>query len=133
MIQIAQRGTSRRWSESKLANVKPLVRILKENAHPVEPGWTEEEKANLKTLVESNTSRGASGAWRVHRWQLECFSLVLGETKDQNHVSGQWYNDWPIDISVESPIFRWLRDTLLPMFVNKPAEYPKPDEDEASN
>jgi len=29
--------------------------------------------------------------------------------------------------------FRCLRDTFLPMLVNKPAEYPEPDEDKASN
>jgi len=32
MIQIAKPWTIRRWSESKLANGKPLVRIPKENA-----------------------------------------------------------------------------------------------------
>jgi len=31
------------------------------------------------------------------------------------------------------PIVQWLRDTFLPMLVNESAEYPKPDEDEASN
>jgi hypothetical protein len=133
MIQIAKPWTIRRWSESKLANGKPLVRIPKENAHLVDLEWTEEEQAKLKTLVERYTSRGASGAWRVHRWRLACFSLVLGDTEDRNDVSGQWYNDWPLDTWVDSPIFRWLRDTFLPMLVNEPAEYPEPDEDEASN
>jgi len=133
MIQIAKPWTIRRWSESKLANGKPLLRIPKENAHLVDLEWTEEEQAKLKTLVERYTSRGASGAWRVHRWRLECFSLVLGVTEDRNDVSGQWYNEWPLDTWVDSPIFLWLRDTFLPMLVKEPAEYPEPDEDEASN
>jgi hypothetical protein len=133
MIQIAKPWTIRRWSESKLANGKPLVRIPKENAHLVDLEWTEDEQAKLKTLVERYTSRGASGAWRVHRWRLACFSLVLGDTEDRNDVSGQWYNEWPLDTWVDSPIFRWLRDTFLPMLVKEPAEYPEPDEDEASN
>jgi hypothetical protein len=30
-------------------------------------------------------------------------------------------------------MFRWLRDTFLPMLVKEPAEYPEHDEDEASN
>jgi hypothetical protein len=66
MIQIAKPWTIRRWSESKLANGKPLGQIQKENAHLVDLEWTEEEQAELKTLVERYTSRGASGAWRVH-------------------------------------------------------------------
>jgi len=70
MIQIAKPWTIRRWSESKLANGKPLVRIPKENAHLVDLEWTEEEQAKLKTLVERFTSQGASGVWRVHRWWL---------------------------------------------------------------
>jgi len=90
MIQIAKPWTIRRWSESELANGKPLVRIPKENAHLVDLEWTEEEQTKLKTLVERYTSRGASGAWRVHRWHLACFSLVLGDTEDRNDVSGQW-------------------------------------------
>jgi len=133
MIQTAKPWTIRRWSESKLANGTPLVRIPKENAHLVDLEWTEEEQAKLKTLVERYTSRGASGAWRVHRWHLACFSLVLGDTEDRNDVSGQWYNEWPLDTWVDSPIFRWLRDTFLPMLVKESAEYPEPDEDEASN
>jgi hypothetical protein len=66
IIQIAKPWTIRRWSESKLANGKPLVPILMENAHLVDLEWTEDEQAELKSLVEGYTSRGASGAWRVH-------------------------------------------------------------------
>ena len=35
-------------------------------------------QAALKTLVDRYT---ASGAWRVHRWRLACFSLILGDTE----------------------------------------------------
>jgi len=42
-------------SESQLANGKPFVHILKENAHLIELEWTEEEQAQLKTLVERYT------------------------------------------------------------------------------
>jgi hypothetical protein len=34
---------------------------------------------------------------------------------------------------VDSPTFRWLRGIFLPILVNESAEYPEPDEDEASN
>ena len=105
MIQIAKPQTIRRWSESKLANGKPLVRIPKENAHLLDLEWTDDEEAQLNTVVEGYTSRGASGAWRVHRWRLACFSLVLGDTEDWNDVSGPWYNEWPLDTWVDSPIF----------------------------
>jgi len=88
-IQIAKPWMIRRWSESKLTNGKPLLRIPKENAHRVDLECTEDKQAKLKTLVERFTSWGASGAWRVHRWRLASFSLVLGDTEDQNDVSGQ--------------------------------------------
>jgi len=67
MIQIAKPWTIRRWSDSKLADGNPLIWIPKQNAHLVDLEWTEAEKAHLKTLVERYTSRGSSGAWRVHR------------------------------------------------------------------
>jgi len=65
-IQIAYPWTIRRWSKSNFANRKPLVRIRKENAHFVDLECTEVEQAKLKIVVERYTSRGASGAWRVH-------------------------------------------------------------------
>jgi hypothetical protein len=132
-IQIANLWTIRRWSESKLANGNPLVQIPKENAHLVDLQLTEDEQAKLKSLVERYTSRGASGAWRVHLWRLASFSLVLGDTENRNDILGQWYNEWPLDTWVDSPIFRWLRDTFLPMLLNESAEYPEPDEHKASN
>jgi len=130
VIQIAKPWTIWRWSESKLANRKPLVRIPIKNVHLIDLEWTEDEQAKLNTLVERYTLRGASGAWRVHRWPLACFSLVLGDTEDRNDVSGQWYDEWPPNTWVDSPIFRWLRETFLPMLVNEHAEYPENDEDD---
>ena len=132
-IQIAKPCTIRRWSESNLTNGKPLVPLPKENAHLVDLEWTEDEQAKLKTLVERYTSWVASGACRVHRRRLPCFSLVLGNTEDQYDISGQWYNEWPLDTWVDSPIYRWLRDTFLPMLVNEYAEHPEHDKDDASN
>ena len=85
------------------------------------------------TVVERYTSQCTLGASRVHRWWLACFLLALGDTEDWNNVSGHWYNEWPLNTGVDSPIFRWLGDTFLPMLVNAPAEYPKPDEGEASH
>jgi hypothetical protein len=59
--------------------------------------------------------------------------LVLGVTEDWNDVAGQCYIESQLDTSVDSPIFRWLGDTFLPMLVNKSTDYPEPDEDEAAN
>lgn len=70
MIQIAMPWTIKRWVESKLVNGKPLVQILNDNAPIIVPQSTDVEEAKLKTLVERSTSWGASGVWRVHRWQL---------------------------------------------------------------
>jgi hypothetical protein len=52
VIQIANPWTIGRWSESKLANLKLLVPIRKENAQLVDFEWTAEGQAKLKTLVE---------------------------------------------------------------------------------
>jgi len=132
MIQIAKSWTIRRWSESKLAKGIPLVWMPKEKAHLIDLEWTENKQANLKTLVERYTSRGASGARRVHRWWLACFSLVLVDTEDRNDVSGLWYDAWPLDTWEESLISRWLRETFLPILMKDPAEYPEPDQDDES-
>jgi len=105
MIQIAKPCMIRRWSESQLPNWKPLLRMPKENAHLVDLEWNEDDQARVKTLVERYTSPGASGAWKVYRWRLACFSLVLGDTKDRDDVSGQLYNEWPLDTWVDSLIF----------------------------
>jgi len=54
---------------------------------------------------------------------------VLGDTKDRNDISGQWYDEWALDTLVDSPIFGWLRETFLAMLFNEHVEYPKPDGD----
>jgi len=64
---------------------------------------------------------------------MACFLLQLGNTEDRNDVSGQWYNEWPLNTWVHSPLFRWLTDTLLPMLVKEHVAYPEPDKDEGSN
>jgi hypothetical protein len=91
MIQISKLCTIRRWSDSKHMNGKPVVRLVQRNTHLVDLKWTEEEQATLKTLVERYTSQGASGVWRVHRWRLACFSLVLEDNMNRNEVSVKWY------------------------------------------
>jgi len=55
MIQIAKPWMIRRWSESKLANGKRLVRIPKANTHLTDFAWIEDEDAKLKALVERYT------------------------------------------------------------------------------
>jgi hypothetical protein len=90
MIRIAEPWTMRRWSESKLADGKLLVRLPMENAHIVDLEWTEEEQAKPMTLAGSYTLQGATGAWRVHKWRLAWYSLVLGDTEDQYDISAQW-------------------------------------------
>jgi len=79
-----------------------------------------------------STLQGALGAWRVHRWRLACFSLVLWDTMDCKDISGQWNYEWPLDTWVDFPIFRWQRETFQPMLVNDPAAYPGPDNDDES-
>jgi hypothetical protein len=52
MIQILKPSTIRRWSESKLGNRNPLLRIPTENAHLVDLESTEDEQPKLQALVE---------------------------------------------------------------------------------
>jgi len=87
-MQFAKPRTMRRWSEWTLAIGKPLVQIPKENAHFIDVKWTEDEQAELKALMEGNAAQGDSGAWRVHRCRLACFSLVLGDMENWKDVSG---------------------------------------------
>ena len=84
------------------------------------------------TLAERYTLPGASGAWTFHRWRLACSSCVFGDTEDRTDVSGQWHTEWRLSIWVEALIFRWLRETFWPMLIREPAEYPEPDQDDAS-
>ena len=57
---------------------------------------------------------------------------MLGDTEDRNNVSGKWHDDWPLDTWVDSPIFERLRDSFVERLVKEPAEYPEPDQDDAS-
>jgi len=55
MMKIAKSWMIRRWSESKLANGKPLLQKPKENAHIIDLEWTEYEQPKLKAVVEKYT------------------------------------------------------------------------------
>lgn len=68
----------------------------------------------------------------MERWQPASCTSDLGDAEDCNEVSGQWYNEWPLAAWGDSPIFRWLIETFLPTFVNIPAEYPEPEDDDTS-
>ena len=83
-------------------------------------------------MVERYTSQGASGAWIIYRWHLACSSIVVGDIEDRNGDSGQWHNEWLLNGWVESLILQWLRETFLPFLVKEPAEYPEPDQVNAS-
>jgi len=52
IIHIAKPRMIRRWSESKLANGRPVAPIQQENAHLIDFDWTEDKEVTLKTLVE---------------------------------------------------------------------------------
>ena len=57
---------------------------------------------------------------------------MLGDTEDCNDVSGQWYDERPLDTQVDSPICRWLRETYLPIHVKEHAEYTETYQDNES-
>ena len=131
--QISKHWTNRRWLESPLATEQPLVRLLKENAHLIDLKWSAVEQTTLKMLVQRYTSQGGSGAWRVHIWWPPCVLLVLGDTEHHNNLSGQWYDEWPINTWVDCPMFQWLREILMPILINESVEYREPEQEEASS
>ncbi|KAF8536335.1 hypothetical protein BDD12DRAFT_890450 [Trichophaea hybrida] len=108
IIRIAKPWTLRRWSESKLANGEPLVKMPKAKEHIVNLTWTTAEQQNLQQHVNRYMSQGEGGVYWVHRWRLGWFSLVLGNTEDKN-VRGEWIQSWSeIDDLSEPLLFRWL-------------------------
>jgi len=119
MIQIAKRWTIKQWYESKLASTKPVNLMRNANAPLIDVDSSEERLANLTTQVERYSSRGALGAWRVDRWWLVYFSLMLGDTEHYYHICGQFYCKWPLDTWLAFQMFRWLRVAFLPMLVNE--------------
>ena len=75
--------------------------------------WTAEEQERLATTVgrlQQQTLTEEHGVrWRVHRWQLACFSFPLEEEGD-HHDDGKrkWRVEWEPANFVEGLIFRWL-------------------------
>jgi hypothetical protein len=116
-----------------LANWKPVGQKLNESVHLIDLESTQDKQDKLKTLVQRYTSQGASGVWRVHRWWLAYFSLVVGDREDWNDDSGPWYDEWPLDTLVDSPTIQRLCNIFLLMLVDEPAEYPGHDNDKALN
>jgi hypothetical protein len=51
---------------------------------------------------------------------------VFGDTEHRHDAFVQWHDEFQLDTWVVSPIFPWLRETLLSMLVKGPAEYPEP-------
>jgi len=132
MIQIAKPWTIWRWWGLKVANGKPLVQIQKHNGHLIDLKWTEDEQAEVKAPLERYTSHGTSGACKVHRWRAASFSSVLGDRLDCNNVSTQQNEEWTHNTWLDLPIFRWLRETFLPLVPKGPGEFPEPDKDDQS-
>ena len=60
-------------------------------------------------------------AWRVHRWQLTCFSISLQE--EGNHHGDderKWQEEWEPANFDERPIFRWLRGFMNDLITKSP-------------
>ena len=128
MIDVVRPWTIRRWTESKLASGAPLISIPTEIVHQVLLEWTAEEQERLATTVgrlQQQTLTEEHGvAWRVHRWQLACFSFPLQEEGD-HHDDGKrkWREEWEPANFVEGPIFRWLRG-FMDDLISKSATIP---------
>lgn len=65
IIQIAKHWTKRKQSTLRHVIRELIIRILKERAYDIEFQLTEDEKVNLKTLMNRYISWVASGVWKV--------------------------------------------------------------------
>jgi len=91
--------------------------------HLVDLMWTGDVQVELQTTVERYTSQGTWGACRVGGWWV-VHSLSLSENlHNSNQVSEQWFTEWPLDTSVDCPIFTWLWEVLQPLLFDEPAKY----------
>jgi hypothetical protein len=131
MTEVAHPWTIRRWTESRLASGAPLVYIPSEDFHPVALEWSQEEQKQLNdvaTRLKRQKHEGEHGiAWRIHRWQLACFSLPLEQEGDR-FADGSWKEEWDASSFVEGPIFRWLRESFLPELISGSATVPEMDD-----
>jgi hypothetical protein len=123
LIDVARPWTIRRWAESRLASGAPLANIPQEEIHHVRLQWTPEEQEQLSTVVQrlqaERLTHERGVAWRVHRWQLACFSFPLEDEGDR-YASGEWREQWGDLNNFEAgPIFRWLRDEFMPRLIQE--------------
>jgi hypothetical protein len=115
----------RRWSESRMASGAPLVPIPHATHHAVSLEWTIQEQREMGEVVARLKKQRLEGefgvAWRIHRWQLACFSMPL-ESSGDREVDGEWKIFWDdlVDMD-EGPIFRWLRSEFLPGLIDDTA------------
>jgi len=133
MIHITKLWTIRKWSKSKTTIEKPSLWLWIDNADLIDLKQTEEDQAQWMTLGERYTLHGTAAAWRIHRWSLVCFFIVLGDTNNHNTLLKQWYDEGLLDAMVDYPIFQGLIVTFLPMLIFEPVEYTEPDQDKTSS
>ena len=128
MITVARPWTIRRWAESKLASGAPLANIPQGTMHQVPLQWSEEEQDQLQAVIlrlqTTALSNSHGVAWKVHRWQLACFSFALEHDGDR-HANGDWREQWGhLGDFAEGPIFRWLRAEFMPHLIQARASIP---------
>jgi hypothetical protein len=114
----------RRWSESRTASGAPLVPVPHAIHHPVSLEWTLPEQQEMGKVIARLKQQRLEGefgvAWRIHRWQLACFSMSLEASGDREE-SGEWKVNWDDIQMEEGPIFRWLRSEFLPALIHNEA------------
>jgi hypothetical protein len=91
--------------------------IAQRNVDLLDLEWTDDEQEQLKSLADWYTTCGALVACRIHRSQLECYSLVLKDPEVCNDMAVHQYNELALDSEVNLPIFHFLRETFQPILV----------------
>ena len=129
VIDVTSPWCIRRWADMRTSDGKRLIPQFDVAVTNVNTRWTEEElnlhTRKVKKLVDSKLAVMS----KIHRWRLYCFSQRLGNTGDKND-NGEWYDDWGSNGGLEyyhdSPVFRWLRNSLVPLLYDQPGAPPLP-------
>jgi len=116
--------TIRSWQETNLFIVNPQVLIQNWNPYLVEP-----KRITWTSKTENPCGKihlwGPLGVLGGQTWQLAWFSFGLEDDEGYNALSGQWHDTCLLNTQVDSLIFCWLRNTILPVLVNSLVEYSK--------
>jgi len=94
LIEIDNPWADRLWIQLIIMNWPWHCQNPGEITSHIDVEWTEPEPVKLKMLVEQITNGGVARIQRVHRWDLACISIGLGDNTDLNNFPDPRYVEW---------------------------------------